>query len=121
MFIIESGEVETFTFGSLVGKLDKGDFFGELGVVAKEDSGQWDITKIFNGGEAEVAATKRNSTVVVSKKSTIYEVRKVDALRILRPNREVWSLICMKSSIRQRKIEAGQNLESPDRLSGIVF
>ena len=121
MFIIESGEVETFTFGSLVGKLEKGDFFGELGVVAKEDSGQWDITKIFNGGEANVAATKRNSTVVVSKKSTIYEVRKVDALRILRPNREVWSLMCMKSSIRQRKIEAGQNLESPDRLFGIVF
>jgi len=121
MFIIESGEVETFTFGSLVGKIEKGDFFGELGVVAQEDSGHWDITKIFNGGEAEVAGAKRNSTVVVSKKCTVYEVRKVDALRILRPNREVWSLICMKSSIRQRKIEAGQNMESPDRLSGIVF
>lgn len=121
IFIIESGEVETFTFGSMVGKVERGGFFGEQGLISKVGSEQWDISKLFNGIVGDVAASKRNSTVIVSQNCTMYEVRRADALRIFEPNKEVWSQIRMKSSIRQRKIEAGHKADISDKMSGIVL
>lgn len=72
---------------------------------SQHNSGSWDLSRLFNQGESSKKSV-RNSTVTAVANLGVYEVQKLDALRIFKPNNQAWSLISTRASLRKRRLLA---------------